>query len=165
MARGEGDFETFYTAHVSGMVRSLLAAHGDAEAVNEAVQDAFQQAYVRWWRISHYDNPVAWVRRVAINRLVDHHRRQKRHQRTLQSLAQERPVEPLPIELSDGLADAVSSLAPRQRMAVILYYVDDLSVEEVAAAMAVSTGSVKRHLSDARLRLRERLQLSVEGTP
>ena len=54
----------------------------------------------------------------------------------------------------DGLADLLATLPRQQRVAVALYYVDGLSVAEVAAAMGLAEGSVKSHLHDARRRLR-----------
>ena len=58
----------------------------------------------------------------------------------------------------DELETLLASLPPQQRTAVALYYVDELSVAEVAAAMELAEGSVKSHLHDARRRLRAVLE-------
>jgi RNA polymerase sigma-70 factor (ECF subfamily) len=51
------------------------------------------------------------------------------------------------------LVRAVASLAPQQRAAVALYYLEDLPVEEVAHLLGVSASTVKQHLHRARARL------------
>jgi RNA polymerase sigma-70 factor, ECF subfamily len=60
-----------------------------------------------------------------------------------------------------GLLDlrlALDSLPQRQRVAVVLFYLADLSVKEVAAAMGVSEGSVNKHLHRGRETLRRLLE-------
>jgi RNA polymerase sigma-70 factor (ECF subfamily) len=141
------------------MVRSLSVACGDREAAADAVQDAFTRAFVRWRKISRYDDPAGWIRHVALNRLRDHFRRSERGRRAVERLggqtdhAMEGPE--LPAESPDALAGAVARLPKQQRIAVALYYVEQLSVLEVADSMGLSEGAVKYHLHAARTSLRE----------
>jgi RNA polymerase sigma-70 factor (ECF subfamily) len=109
---------------------------------------------VRWRRLRHYEDPVGWVRRVAINLLRDQHRRSKRKDRALARLAAV-PAAPVGGPRHDGLGELLDELPPQQRTAVALYYVEDLSVAEIATAMGLAEGSVKSHLHDARRRLRK----------
>ena len=60
----------------------------------------------------------------------------------------------------DALRDALARLPLRQRIAVVLYYLDDRSVADVAAIMGVSEGTVKRHLFRAREVLRSAVKES-----
>ncbi len=69
------EIEHVFRAHYDRLVRSLTLACGDAELAADAVQEAFVRAHVRWRRLRHYEDPVGWVRRVAINLLRDQHRR------------------------------------------------------------------------------------------
>ena len=73
--RGERRFRRPVCAHYDRLVRSLTVASGDREQAADAVQEAFVKAHVRWRRIRRYDDPIGWVRRVAINQLRDDHRR------------------------------------------------------------------------------------------
>jgi RNA polymerase sigma-70 factor (ECF subfamily) len=153
-------FDDTFRDHYAGMVRSLAVAAGDRELAADCVQEAFTRAYVRWRRISRYDDPAAWVRHVAVNKLRDHWRRNRRRDRAVSRLgAQLEPVEP-PTEPASapGLAAAVAELPARQREAVALFYVEGLSVREVADAMRVSEGAVKYHLHEGRERLRRALE-------
>ena len=128
-------------------------ASGDAEQAADAVQEAFVRAHVRWRRLRHYEDPVGWIRRVAINLVRDQHRRSKRKDRALARLAAV-PAAPEGVPRHDGLDELLDELPPQQRTAVALYYVEDLSVAEIATAMGLADGSVKSHLHDARRRLR-----------
>ena len=53
----------------------------------DAVQEAFVKAHLKWRKISRYDDPIGWVRRVAINQIRDGHRRHERKNRALRRLA------------------------------------------------------------------------------
>jgi RNA polymerase sigma-70 factor (ECF subfamily) len=147
------DLEQVFRAHYDRLVRSLTLACGDGEHAADAVQEAFVRAHVRWRKVRHYDDPVGWVRRVAINLLRDQHRRAKRKDRAIARLAAT-PAPPVGGPQHDELDTLLDSLPRQQRTAIALYYVEDLSVAEIAAAMGLSEGSVKSHLHDARRRLR-----------
>jgi len=149
------DLEAMFRAHYGRLVRALTLASGSREAAADAVQEAFVRAHVRWRRIRRYDDPVGWIRRVAVNLLRDDHRRQQRKAVAERRLANERPATLEP-DVDETLA--LLALLPRQqRLAVALFYVDGLSVAEVATAMRLSVGAVKFHLHQGRAKLRERL--------
>jgi RNA polymerase sigma-70 factor (ECF subfamily) len=155
---GPADFDETFRESYGRLVRGLTAASGDAEAAADAVQDAFVRAYARWRRISRYEDPVGWVRHVALNRLRDHFRRVGRRDRAVDRLAGQEPTSvPAPEEPSD-VGELLDQLPAQQRIATALFYVDQLSVREVSTAMRISEGAVKYHLHAARSSLRERLE-------
>ena len=149
-------FDDLFRAHYDRLVRSLTVASGDREQAADAVQEAFVKAHVRWRRIGRYDDPIGWVRRVAINQLRDDHRRTSRKRRALARLAACTPESEQPSE-PDELGRLLARLPRQQRVATALYYVDGLSVAEIAATLGLAEGTVKSHLSDARQRLRAAL--------
>lgn len=144
------------------MVRSLAVATGDREAAADAVQDAFTRAFVRWRRISRYDDPAGWIRHVALNRLRDHFRRAERGRKAVDRLRNrdELVVDGPEPPTDAGLLGALGRLPQQQRIAASLFYVEQLSVQEVADSMKVSTGAVKYHLHEARNALREQVGAS-----
>jgi len=77
----EPEFEAFFHAHYDQLVRSLTLITGDREAARDCVQEAFIKASTRWRKVRRYDNPVGWVRRVAINQGRDAHRSSQRRKR------------------------------------------------------------------------------------
>ncbi len=158
--READDFDEMFRVHYDRMVRALAVAYGDREAAADAVQDAFTRAYARWGRISRYEDPVGWVRHVAVNRLRDHFRRAKRGRRAIERLAgRADATAPAPEPASDVLAK-LAMLPQQQRTALSLFYVEQLSVLEVAEAMGLSEGAVKYHLHAGREQLRTRLDVS-----
>ncbi len=153
------DPEALFRAHYARLVRSLaVAAMGDTDAAAEAVQEAFVQLCLNWHRVGEYDDAAAWVRRVALNRLLN--RRRSLLRRTAALVRLEHSLEPpaAATELSPELAAALYRLPARQRVAVALHYVDGLSTSEVAHSMGVSKGAVDRHLHRARAALRLTLE-------
>ena len=150
------DFDEIFREHYWPMVRSLSVACGDREAAADAVQDAFTRAYTRWRRISRYEHPASWIRHVALNRLRDHFRHEQRGVKVRARLAggTETTVDE-PALPDDALMAAVRRLPTQQQIAVSLFYVEQLSVKEIAASMKLSDGAVKYHLHAGRTALRE----------
>jgi RNA polymerase sigma-70 factor (ECF subfamily) len=151
------DFDEVFRASYARLVGVLTAATSDPELAADCVQEAFVRAHVRWRQVGGYDDPVGWVRRVAVNLVRDHARREARRRRAHDRLsadhvATDRAHEPS--EQAVDLVAALSSMPPQQRMALALYYVEGLSVHEVASEMRVSEGTVKFHLHSGRERFR-----------
>ncbi len=136
------------------LVRSLGVAF-DPESAADAVQDAFVEADRGWRKVGGYVDPAAWVRRVAINRLRNGRRNQRRRAEILSTV---RPVadQDLTAELMD-LRRALEALPEQQRLAVCLHYLGGLPVAEVADTLEVAEGTVKSNLHDARSNLRAAL--------
>jgi RNA polymerase sigma-70 factor, ECF subfamily len=147
------DFDMFFRDHYSNLVRSIGLAIGDADLAADAVQEAFAKAHVRWSKVSLYSSPVGWVRIVAVNAARDQQRRRVRFDRIRHLIARDERVLDTP-DMHTPLTDALATLTPQQRIAATLFYLDDLSVTDVAQTMRLSEGAVKFHLSQARERLR-----------
>ena len=161
---GPADFDETFREHYWPMVRSLSVACGDREAAADAVQDAFTRAYARWRRISRYDQPAGWIRHVALNRLRDHFRHEARGVRARERMAGQVPASmPAPELPDDALMAAVRALPPQQQIAVSLFYVEQLSVREIATSMKLSEGAVKYHLHAGRRALRSWIEPGIEA--
>jgi len=151
--------EALFRQSYSSIVQALALAGGDLAAAEDATQEAFAQAWVRWDRISRYDNPAAWVRRVAINKLRNAHRSRLRGEAVMQRTNSE-ISSAAPRELESDLVGGLARLPYKQRLCAVLFYVDGLNTAEVAQAMGISQGSVSQHLNRARTALRA----CLEGT-
>ena len=150
--------ETLFRQSYGSIVQSLALASGDLGAAEDATQEAFAQAWVRWSRISRYDNPGAWVRRVAINKLRNAHRSRLRGDAAVHRLALE--VAESSHEPESDLVEGLRRLPYKQRLCAALFYVDGLSTVEVAEALGISQGSVSQHLNRARTALRAHLEVT-----
>lgn len=148
--------DALFERRYAELVRALAVAFGDADAAADAVQEAFIQADRRWRTIGQYDDPAAWIRRVAINRLRNRHRNLRRRTEIIAAI---RPVsvEDLTADLLD-LRRAIDALPEKMRLAVCLHHVAGCTIDEVAMALDVSPGTIKSNLHDARQRLRAQME-------
>jgi RNA polymerase sigma-70 factor (ECF subfamily) len=149
-------FEEFYTATVGRLLGQLFPVTGDLHEAEEVVQEAFARASTRWGRLRTYDVPEAWVRRVAMNLAADRHRRSRRQVAALHRTGPPPSVPPVSVEAL-ALVHALGTLPVRQRQAIVLHYLVDLPVEEVAATLSTSPGTVKSWLARGRRTLAARL--------
>jgi RNA polymerase sigma-70 factor (ECF subfamily) len=148
------DFATFYETERDGIARSLLVIGGDAEAAHDAVAEAFSRAYERWPRIASMESPNGWVYRVALNEL---RRRMRRCALESRLLRRERLCPIPPADIDPELWDAVAALPRRQREAIVLRYVGDMTERDVATVLGITEGAASAALVAARRRLADQL--------
>ena len=162
--RGFGEYVAERRAH---LYRTAYLLCGDAHRAEDIVQQALTKLYAAWPRASRMDSVDAYARRVVVNAHIDETRRPWRRERPVAAgsgSALDGPVDrAVSAEDSDALWTALRGLAPGQRRVVVLRHYWGLSVEETAADLGISPGTVKSQTSDALARLRE--ALSVDATP
>jgi len=151
-------FAALFEQEFDRLARNLRAVD---DAADDAVQEAFVQAFARWNRVGTLDDPAGWVRRVAVNRLLNVRRSRTRQQAAFERLAPRGGTEDAMSQ--PEVLQAVRCLPRQQRIAIALYYGRDLSVQEVADAMNISSGTVKSHLHAGRAALRELLEAPAHG--
>jgi RNA polymerase sigma factor (sigma-70 family) len=137
------------------LVQALTIIAGNREIAADAVQEAFVRLVRGWDRISDYEDPAGWVRRVALNQIRDHHRSIWRQARLLLKIEQQYRTPRGVSSTDEGLWERLGFLPLKQRTALALYYLDHLTTREVAEVMQVSEGTVKQHLHRARETFKE----------
>jgi RNA polymerase sigma-70 factor, ECF subfamily len=154
------DFEELYAAHYGDLTVQLFAYFGDRQDAQDVVQEAFCRALARWRRISTYDDPVAWVRRVAWNLATSGWRRRatalaflRRHP----ELAHAGGPSPDHVDLVAALA----AIPAAQRRAMVLHYLADLPIAAIAEREGVAEGTVKSWLHRGRTTLAAQLNPEV----
>jgi len=158
-------FDEIYAAHYGDLTVQLYAYFGDRQEAQDVVQEAFCRAYAKWRTMSRYGDPVAGVRRIAWNLAVSRWRR-RRTVRTF--LRRQRPVEPHvdgPGPERVALIAALATLPDHLRRAIVLRYLGDLTVAEIADREGVPEGTVKSWLHRARQTLAARLDLAETPAP
>ena len=125
-------------------------------------QDAFAKASLHWKRIAGYDQPEAWVRRVAFNQAYNSTRSARRW---LAVVARHGPPPNVPAATADrvDLHRALRRLPQRHREVLVLHYVAELPLDEVARQLRLPLGTVKSRLNRARRALAEQLGDEREG--
>jgi RNA polymerase sigma-70 factor (ECF subfamily) len=145
------DFGAFYAATFDSLCVQLYAHSGDLAEAQDVVQEAFCRALSRWRTLSRYEDPQAWVRKVAWNLATSRWRRVKTAMSFASRYGEQSFDEPDPTWLD--LRDALAKLPSRQRQALVLHYVADLPIQEIAAITGVAVGTVKSWLHRGRTAL------------
>jgi RNA polymerase sigma-70 factor (sigma-E family) len=141
-----------------GLASLLVDDHGTAE---EIVQDAFESLYKRWASLRDPSAAVAYLDRAVVYGARSWVRRRVTARTYVLPEAGASPSaesEGVDLRRNDELADAIRALPQRQREVVVLRYYLDLSEEQIAAWLGVSTGSVKRHAFRATAHLHKRME-------
>jgi RNA polymerase sigma-70 factor (ECF subfamily) len=144
------------------LLRYLRAQVGDA--AEDLVDEVLLAA---WEHVARFRGTQgqfrSWVFAIAHNRVVDHHRR-RREEQPLDRVAARRAADDTEAEAISHVSEielrrALKELAPAQRQVLLLRVVADLSIEQTAALLGRSTGSVKalqhRAIEAARLKIQE----------
>jgi RNA polymerase sigma-70 factor (ECF subfamily) len=143
------DFVALMAREYVPLVRVATVIVGDPGLGEEVVQEAFTRALVRWRRVSRYERPGAWVRLVTVRLSV--------------RAAAKRRREGLGAAVPDGgsidptrdvdLTAAIAGLPEADRTVIVLHYLCDLPIEEVAEIVGTSPGTARVRLHRARARL------------
>jgi RNA polymerase sigma-70 factor (sigma-E family) len=143
------EFTDFVAARQTHLRRIAYAVCGDWNRADDVLQIALTKLYVAWPRVRRDGREEAYVRRIIVRSDIDEHRRPSRRERPgLDGHDREARVD-LPLEERSALFDALQSLPLMQRKTVVLRHWLGLSVEETAAELGISTGTVKSHTSRA----------------
>lgn len=148
-----------YVFHRCGGIRQIA---------EELTQEAFVEAVRSRDRFDGRSDPVTWVCAIAKHRLVDHFRRQHRDERRrLRLLAggegTDRAVAPSGSEERDLVLRTLRGLPALQRAALVLHYLDDLPVSEIAGDLDRSESAVESLLARGREGFRRALT-DAEGS-
>ena len=142
-------YSRFFRDQYPRVVRTIhLIVHDQARA-EDIAQDAFLGLLKDWPRISGYERPEAWVRRIAIRMAVRGLRRDRSFSALRMHLLPRPAAEPRDLDV----ADAVRLLPRAQRAAVALFYYEDRPVAEIAFILGCTESTARVHLHHARQRL------------
>lgn len=156
-------FAGFAGAALPGLRRVAYLMSGDWHRADDLTQTTLERMYTMWPRLGFVDDPEAYARRVLTRICFAENRRLWRRRETVWADPTEATSQAALVSgdrTLDELAGRLdvhallASLPPRQRAVVILRYLEDRPVDQVAQLLDVSAGTVKRHSHDALRRLR-----------
>jgi RNA polymerase sigma-70 factor (sigma-E family) len=163
-------FDEFVIGRAGALLRTAYLLTGNHHTAEDLLQEVLEQAFLHWPKIR--SNPEAYVRRSLVNRASNRWRWRRRRKET------QLPDPETTSELAIGAAgqdeaedivsrqvliSALRDLPAKQRAAIVLRYLDDLPVTEVAVVLGCSEGTVKSHTARAVAKLREILKLPDEA--
>jgi RNA polymerase sigma-70 factor, ECF subfamily len=148
-------FEAFFAEQYESVFRGLSVAFRDPLLAEEAAQEAFTRAYVRWDHVKGMERPAGWVYVVAA-RVALRRRRPPRDE----SITPRPGAQSMEDQVVDRLTmqRAIGELPERQRLALVLRHYGDLPLDEIARAMGCALGTVKSTLHAAHTRLQVELE-------
>jgi RNA polymerase sigma-70 factor (ECF subfamily) len=139
--------------------RLLAGSDNSADAARDVVQETWVGAISGLRRLRDPVQFPAWIYGIATRRCADVFRAQARRRRldTGQVVGEVGHAGETPLEQQIDLVHAIRDLPPIHRAAIHLFYLEDLSVEEIAAVLEIPAGTVKSRLHHARGVLRRQL--------
>jgi RNA polymerase sigma factor (sigma-70 family) len=140
-------FEQIYSERYRPMVQLASGMVDRRTVAEDIVQDSFRQLWQRWDEV---DQPVGYLRTSVVNGCHNELRRRRVRRDSWHKLMAKPDVAD-----ADYLADALADVGERRRRALVLRFYGDRSIDEIAAAMDIPTGTAKslihRGLADLRL--------------
>jgi RNA polymerase sigma-70 factor, ECF subfamily len=149
-------FDEFFSESYGGVVQSLALATGDRLGAEDVAQEAFAQAFRRWNHVGSMESPIGWVYVVALNRARRGWRRRVEADPGDRAAAAEDHA--TAVLTAVQLRVALSELTARQRTAVVLRYLADLPIADIAVALDCAPGTVKATIHQALGRMRVELE-------
>jgi DNA-directed RNA polymerase specialized sigma24 family protein len=140
-------YSEFFTREFPAVTRVCFAIVGNRGRAEEITQEVFFAAFRHWRKVSQYERPGAWARKVAVRRAI----RSRRSERPEVAVVEPRSAGPDGLGLD--LRAAIARLPPKQRGAVALHYLEDRPVAEVAEILGCSESTARVHLHRARAAL------------
>lgn len=172
--RGDrGAFALLYDRHKEPLFRTAMAITHERGAAEELLQDAFLRAYRFLERVQLPAGASLrpWLHRILINLCYDWYARRRYESSADDELLQRLDsgsVSPerqtVDRDQARGVAEAIALLPFKQRIVVILFYMQDMDLQEISATLDLPAGTVKSRLHYGRVRLREIMEASTRVT-
>jgi RNA polymerase sigma-70 factor (ECF subfamily) len=172
----QGDLEALgglYDRHRLLVYRTALAITGDTEAAADLLHDTF----LRLYRFGHRIDPTRpiepWLYRMAANMAYTWVKRRGRWHHALHEMADRlsREYPPSPsqqVEKNEAWLEirrALQAISPEKRVVVVLHYLNDLPISEIAEILELPLGTVKSRLHYGRQALKQQLGLDGQVVP
>ena len=165
-----GDTEAFtplVTTYQSRLYTHILGRIKDAETAKDLTQETWIKAFRGINTFRADASFYSWLYRIAENICIDYYRKQKvaRIVEPIYDIDERRitdthtcPSQDITRqELRQQLQEAVNHLTPTRKRVFLLYYVHEMPIKAIATRLKRSEGTIKTHLRNARLQLRELL--------
>jgi RNA polymerase sigma-70 factor (ECF subfamily) len=168
------DFDHIVRSHQRRVFRALFSLVRDRDVADNLTQDCFLRAYQKRATFRGEASVETWLIRIAVNLARDHARNRRwafwrnivqpsspPHEASEVEIPDPGPSAERALLAREQLATAESVLekiSPQQRVAFSLRFFEDMSLEEIAAAMQLEVGTVKSHLFRAVSAVRNKLE-------
>jgi RNA polymerase sigma-70 factor (sigma-E family) len=152
-----------FTGHATEAGRLAYLLTGDRHLAEDLVHDAFIKAGLRFAHLRNTASFPAYLRQTIVNLCRSHWRRESVRRTFMQRAKPPEPAYQPDLGQRSEVASALQRLSPRQRLAVVLRYYQDLSEEQTADALGCSSAALKSLVYRAKETLREELGGAHDG--
>ncbi len=162
--RDPAAFAEFVAARSAALHRTAYLLVGDRQLAQDLLQEALTKTYVAWPRLRDTSKAEAYTRKAITNTAITWFRRRSWSERptdTIPERAGHDHVEALTTR--DLLWEALQSLPPRQRAAIVLRFYEDLSEARTAEVLGCAPGTVKSQVFAGLRKLRDHLGERADG--
>jgi RNA polymerase sigma-70 factor (sigma-E family) len=153
----DAEYVEFVSSRLPKLRRAAYLLCGDWTRGDDIVSRTLTDVYVHWAKARRADNLDAYIRTVMVHRFIDEQRRGWSRVRLVDTLPDRPNHEPADAATGLDLKAALARMPPRQRAVLVLRFLCDMSVEQTAAALGCSTGTVKSQTSNALASMRSLL--------
>ncbi|HEY0099122.1 MAG TPA: sigma-70 family RNA polymerase sigma factor [Pyrinomonadaceae bacterium] len=165
----QGDREAFrllFETHKDKVYSiALYFFGGDSALAADITQQVFLKLFTRISQFRHQSEFTTWLYRLTTNTCIDEQRKRRRFSPLPDTLPTQTATQGMPaaearfmrLEVSDSVRDAIATLKPKLRIAILLKYFEELSYEEIAVVLNCSKGTVASRLNRGHRILAQRL--------
>src|SRR5215208_125729 len=166
-------FEALFAKYQAQIYRTALAVTRDVGAAEEVLQDCFYKTYINAMNFTGEGSLAPWLHRVAVNLSCNAIKKRRVWLEPIENVAEYFFTDPRQspenvaerAELQGTMRDVINTLSLKHRIVVILHYLQDFSLPEIAYILDLPVGTIKSRLHHARKELRNKLetQYTVSG--
>lgn len=156
--RDPAAFAEFVAARSAALHRTAYLMVGDRGLAQDLLQEALTKTYVAWPRLRDPGRAEAYTRKAITTTAITWYRRRSWGERPTDSAPERTHVDHVDeLTMRDLLWDALQSLPPRQRAAIVLRFYEDLSEARTAEVLGCAPGTVKSQVHAGLRKLRDHL--------
>jgi RNA polymerase sigma-70 factor (sigma-E family) len=157
------EFSRYVAARAHSLRSTAYLLCGDWHRAEDITQSALLKLYLAWRRLDHHGGLDAYSRRIVVRTFLAERRLLWRKREHVTDAPPDAPALGSYAEQRLHIQQALTAVPPRQRAVIVLRFWNDLSVEETAAALGCSVGTVKSQCARGLAKLRERLGPDAES--
>jgi len=147
----EQEYAEFARARMRPLYRAAWLLCGDPHRAEDLTQETLAKVFAHWG--PRLENPAAYAQTTLVRTWISHQRRRTHHERPLAELP-ERPAASDDSDLRLVMRAALLELGPRDRAVVVLRYLDDVPVDDVARMLDLSSTAVRSRATRALEKIR-----------
>jgi RNA polymerase sigma-70 factor (sigma-E family) len=149
-------FESYVEQRGASLTRLAYLLVHDHHLAQDLTQETLARLHRHWAKVSAFDDPDAYVRRIMVNQLTSWRRRRSWSERTAPGVERDDATEdPATAGVErDAMWELLKTLSPQQRAVIVLRFYEDLDDATIASLLDCSPATVRSHASKALARLR-----------